>query len=206
MHLNPIDFCDKGDLREYLNTPFNALGHTIASNGHIMLASPLDLTYRPIKIHQKENRAFFEGLKKHLTEIETAHYTPAPTFTYPGKAYCPHCGNTGKAIINTCPECNGLGVVDLENDHNTYSCDCMTCGSHGEISHIGGTQDCPRCDGSGYRYPNNATVKVHGLKINVHYLQKITNAPALQISISPDTGMLCFKTGNQSGVIMGMRD
>ena len=43
------------------------------------------------------------------------------------------------------------------------------------------------------------------LSIAVNYLQMIINSPGLEVAIDKDKQCLFFKTGNQSGAIMGLR-
>ena len=205
MTLNPTDFCASSDVREYLQTPFNLLGHTIATNNHIMLVSPIDDQYPQLAMAGIGRESFVETLKKHLKSIQGAHYTPPPPVIYPDKKDCPECQATGKASITTCVECQGQGEIDLETEYNTYNVSCLSCYGEGEfITLINDSKDCPRCQGAGQRYPAHSTANIRNLSIAVNYLQMIINAPGLQVAIDKDKQCLFFKTGNQSGAIMGV--
>lgn len=199
--MNINDFCGKDDNREYLHQPFNLGNRTIATNGHMMLSTP---KYG----EHKECPDKISGIiTKFINELKTLSFAPIPDIKMPEKVICSSCGGSKKAVIKYCEECDGDGWVDATTEYNTYyGLDCKTCDGNGNEVIVGGDKDCPTCEGKGNVFPSIKIVDICGVKINMNFLSMIYEEKNLEVSAGKEKHVLYFRSGNNEGVIMGMRE
>ena len=115
-----------------LEKPFELNGNTYYTNGHIVL-----------RLHEVgfDNIAVSNELKDWQVSIDdkvfpvddeiTGDWVQVPG-AIGGQFPCRICKGSGK--IDVCKECGGDGVVEFENEYNTYECDCISCGGIGRTS------------------------------------------------------------------------
>ncbi len=187
-------WCGQGDVRYYLNQPFNFEGRTIATNGHLMIAIPKVGKYEEI----------YDGLIGKISELLKPNNFTFSAFDYdlkmPEKTACTFCKGTTKVTIENCQECDGDGEVEAETDFNTYVCDCKSCDGDGHTSIAGKGLDCHQCD-AGSVYDDSASVKVCGVNINPNYYKLLSTIDGLAVHGSGY--LLHFQAGETKGVIMG---
>jgi hypothetical protein len=212
----PYDkFTAKGDVRTYLNQPFNHGDYTLASDGHTILLSPIDHAFDGIETPLK--------LDKIIEAITSTPVSPLDQpITLPEKSTCTQCQGSGKQpATKDCPECEGEGEVHLENDYSEYHRNCKTCKGLGQIKTGEPDEACEECNGTGKAWiashvawrtdgAKMDTVKIGDGTYNPEYIEKIIDLPDLKIGLNyvglgtPSHPALIFESGNQRGAIMGL--
>lgn len=187
-----MKFCDLS--YEKTKTPFSSGNYTYATNGHLLVrvnrlsdvpersdAPPLDEIYK-----------YFCNQNVHDEHISI------PCFDSPAKKICSECGGAGKDY--SCPECEGTGIVDLENDYNEYQADCKSCLGTKIISGV-----CTICDGVGY-YFLHESYPIGDQFYNKHYLALIRALPGCAFAAGrnmKEPGHFTFDGG--AGLLMPMK-
>lgn len=192
------DFYDCDETREYLRKPFILDVNTVATNGKALVFMPKVGKYQPL-----ENILLIHKILEFREKIKLAVLKPMPNVTMPDLIKCAVCQGSGNSIRSTCPECGGNGVVDAETDFSTYyELECRTCDGDGYEITSGLGKGCLDCHNSGYVLPRHFPIKIDGTHVYAELLKKIINAP--NIMIKGDGEFLIFKSGENSGILMGM--
>ena len=194
------DFFDPNNYRQWLRAPFNIDGRTCATNGYILLTMPQYGSFN------KGVESITTGVRSILESMKEVDFKPMPFIEMPEKETCNTCNGEGKALRSICEECDGEGEVDAETDYNTYpGLECKTCKGDGETITQGGEKDCQDCHGIGKRYNKPIPVELEGMYVSNQLLSLIINDKDVQIGKIEDKDMLAFRSGDQTGVIIGMR-
>ena len=197
--MNIDEFCGKDDIRKYLNKPFNIDGRTVASNGKVLLSTALNAEHDEL-IEEKK-----PVIQKLLAGFDATKLTTMPLIPLPAPIECWTCGGGGTAHKKLCSECDGEGQVSFESDCNHYECECKSCEGDGFFVRKHGEETCFSCGGDGSRYISHEPADVLGVKVDMNYLKLIINAPDLVVFADVEAHMLWFQSGDEYGVIMGMR-
>lgn len=199
MNINLSNWHAHDDGREHLNLPFNVDGRTVATNGQVMISIPLQKGHPDIK----------PDLKERITSLLdiNGEYTPLNTsFEQSEKIQCNECHGNKTVTETTCNECDGDGVVHFENDFSNYECDCDSCNGNGKIRGQGDAVRCPKCDGVGEVYKAGyCTLKINDVWIQEKYYDLLLTLDDVTILTIQDRRLLCFKSGDAYGVVMGCR-
>lgn len=200
--MNILDWTAHRDIRDYLNSPFNVDGHTVATNGHYMMITSLDGSYGENQVPAST----YSNCMNFINDIDHNLFKPVSIENVDIEmCKCPLCSGTGKASSRECEECDGHGEVDIENDYNEYCVECKSCDGDGSISAIGGEDECPNCDGNKDVPVNKYNFQdVCGIRLQVEYAKKISELTDLEAY--PNGDKIYFKSGDNFGVVMGCRE
>ncbi|MEH6347749.1 MAG: hypothetical protein V7785_21825 [Bermanella sp.] len=191
-------WCAKQDVRDYLKSPFNFNGKTLASNGHVLIAVP----------ERAGLPSIYEGLKKGVTKLLQIDGWEFSALDYqlelPEKVECEACKGHKKITVNECKECNGEAVVCFENDFSDYTCDCASCDGHGGATIYGQGDECEGCYGEGKQFIKWSRLKVCGVDINPNYYQLLRGIENLEVC-SDGIKTLYFKASDVQGCVLGMK-
>ncbi len=192
-------YCGVGVYRTFLNKPFNLNNRTIATNGFLLICTPLQEQYSELTTGNIKP----EFIEKIVSEVNAAELHPALHVPLPEKHTCEDCNGKGQITKTGCEECCGQGEVDAETNYNTYyGLDCKSCDGEGYIKKEG-NDTCEDCFGSGEKYSLHATVKVLGRSFNPKFIELIyQNNPI--VAISKDRKKLLFKFDDAIGVLCAM--
>lgn len=198
--MKPSDIIETNEVREYLRKPFNLCGMSVATNGHVALFFPEDKQYEPCR----------EKVEKYLSVVldtaKKAEYVELPAIKQPKKIECPTCRGSKKASTKDCEECEGDGVVDLENNYSTYfDVECKSCDGEGQFVVLDTDKPCSHCNGSGVVYEDYAAVEILGIKIAARYADLLTTEKEIEVFANHKDTQLYFRYPDHYGVIMGMR-
>jgi len=198
--ININDFFCHDDIRDYLTTPFNLNGMTIASTGYILVSFP---KFGEFPDWDESNKV---NMKNIVAPIYIDHnFIPIPdNLTIPKPSQCKVCEGSGKSWVIKCQECDGAGEVELENDFNTYHAECKSCEGEGDAIVKGGNEDCDNCSGSGMAYLKTDYVDVLGVTVNPEYMNLLINVTGIEIFPDIENRRLYFKCGEIRGLIMSM--
>lgn len=190
MSINLQPFCaDSSDPREYLHRPAVLDGHTVATNGHILIRVP------GAEPGAGETLPDWTaaGMRKMFAE-EYGQFRSLPEI--PARV--------------DCGACNGTGYVETD--------DCDDCDGHGEFRHGEHDYECKECDGTGKVGPTQcrqrdcrdgekiATVQIGTAKFQARYLRMIAALPNARISVRSITGPAAFVFDGGDGRVMPCRD
>ena len=193
-------FVDKDDYREWLRAPFNVDGRTCATNGQIFLSMPQYGNF------DDGVESIAKGVRGILDDMKGVEFKPLGSFEIPAKEVCNTCKGTCKAVREKCHECDGDGEVDAETDYNTYyGLECKSCDGRGHTLIRGGDENCPDCGGLGERYNYPVPISVEGMLVDLKYLSLLTGEDGVEVGKIDGKDILAFRSGDQIGVIMGMR-
>ena len=198
--ININDFFDPYEMRDYLSSPFNLNGRTIASNGYLIISFPQFGEF------PEWDKSHYVDMGKITSQIYIDRdFKPMPdNLKFPDLVQCGVCAGTGKASVVKCQECDGEGEVELENDFHIYEFECKSCDGDGEIITKGGNDECENCSGSGSAYLITDYVDVMGVYVRPQYLNLITNVTGIEVFPDKEDRKLFFKCGDIRGLIMGM--
>mgnify|MGYP005991662663 CR=1 FL=1 len=189
-------WCAKQDSRRYLTVPFNYGARTFACNGHIMISIPSEHGYPEIQ----------ENLKSVMTgflDTTGKTFVPWPSdLNLPEPTKCSTCKGTKKVKVTKCKECEGSCEVELENEFNSYSCQCKSCNGEGDIKSIGEGPSCYECLGFGDSFEPYAQTLLAGVRIYSKYARLLKSIGSVEISGGGDK--LYFRSGEAQGVILGL--
>ena len=197
-----IKFTAPHHIMEFLRQPFNMHGKTYATNGVMMIESPLAGDYPPMPAERLET---FKMILESMQDVKYKPFEPIRVaITPPDPNPCRPCNGTGKAAKSECKECEGVGEVDAETDYNTYhDLECKSCNGDGYIIQLSSSDKCEDCGGSGESEHTPIPVKIDGVNIN-YFLLRMIDEPGTEVARIPAKNMLAFRSGDQRGVIMGM--
>lgn len=200
-------FFDKDDFRTQFRAPFNVLGKTVTTNGHIILFSPLDESYDQLAGIKEDTVSRFKDL---LTKAEAAEYKPLKKQPLPAMPRCTTCNGTGHASKHSCEECEGEGKVYFGTGINQYSPECKSCDGDGYNIITNTSEKCVECKGKGSAYPISFrhtqanVINILNVHLDVHNAAILFDESNIEVSNIKEE-MLAFKHGDQFGVMMGMR-
>lgn len=132
-------------------------------------------------------------------------------YVKPKVLVCDICRGTGRLSVTKCPECDGHGDVDIENDYNKYNVTCQTCDGKGVIGKPENPASfpCLECDGTGNcGYENYGRVYLHkdyDEALYADYLEVLITLPVIQIFMprcKEDYSIFRFDGGE--AILMGM--
>lgn len=193
-------FFDKSDCREHLRAPFNFNGKTYATNCYAMICVP-----QRDGVQELENEPLKSSINRYFGDQGKDYQPFTDKVELPEKEKCSTCKGSGKATIRKCEECEGDGELELESDYNYYYVTCKSCNGDGSKTVSGGNEDCQRCGGAGSGYDRWAYVAINGVNIAPKYAEIIIAMPDLNVFAKPEDMILYFKSGDDEGVIMGIR-
>lgn len=109
----------------------------------------------------------------------------------------------GDGTLQDCPECDGEGVVSLDNEYNEYECECKTCGGEAALpGDLVEGRNCSVCGGTGTALTE--AISWGAGYIAIHLLEKIKSLPDARLSLVGDGNapfMFIFRGGE--GIVMG---
>jgi len=161
--MNIMAFCNPNDKRPHVNRPFTQGDYTYALDGALIVRVP------KMNGFDMEDEKKFPAVDTLPWDHDTLTvWEDPPSGALSGIPKCGICDGTKKA--STCPECDGEGVVEFDNVHHTYECECETC--YGDGYAKGGIKDCPECEGTG-KDLKKGRVKFGDRYFSVYYIRKI---------------------------------
>lgn len=196
--MNLGDFVNPSEPRPYLRKPFVVDGRTVGCNGHICISTPG-------KTGRKAPEATTERLREALAEARDAKCAKPGKIKIPKGAVCCVCDGSGKVAFETCHECGGEGEVETRTAFNSYYPTCKSCDGEGETKIPGAGNACVRCAGSGTYWLRQEHVDIAGILVAPRYARLIADDKDARVAASKCGHMLLFQSGNDYGLIMGMR-
>lgn len=115
-------------------------------------------------------------------------------------AQCARCAGSGSVLA--CPECDGLGRVEVYSGYNYYEFRCKSCDGIGNCDE---PFTCPGCAGYGIENPREA-IKIGGSFFGAGLLQRLLRSfPDARVGVAGGErpALISFEGGD--GVIMPMR-
>jgi hypothetical protein len=192
------NFCSIDTTRLVLNSLINQDDFTYATDGKICvrvkkLSDIADIDTMPTPD--------FKSIFKDINFSDLPNLIRIPE-TLPELTYrnCDCCKGEGK--ISTCPECDGEGMVELENDYNEYECECKTCNGSGKIK---GDGICEECNGKGKLFDyKKSFIELSGVRLPIIYLNKLKllKNPLLSIDESKPCRLVPFIFDGGEGILM----
>lgn len=189
-------FCDADHHKMF--KPFTFGNYSYASNGHLLVRVPRVKECEAWESLNERAAAMFDSLD--MPTILDA-LIEIPDFQQPESENCTVCKGSGK--ITKCPECDGSGYVEFENDYNEYEVYCKNCNGHGSI--IGEESVCESCDGTGKKKIMKR-IDVGCTGFSHIYLNMLKALPGMKIAPIEPTQANYFKWDEGDGLIMPMRD
>lgn len=187
-------FCDHG--REDIAVPFSVRSDTYATEGKILLRVPriADVPEKispfAIKIGELFSNVDVSASEAALVEIpELPDDVPEP---------CRQCNGSGH--ISVCPECDGDGEVDVENDYHTYyALTCKTCDGSGAIA--GSKGKCHACNGTG-KATSKITVTIGPASFQHKYLLALKKMAGARIAPLTPHAAAYFRWDGGDGLLL----
>lgn len=208
MNKNTVDlryFFDPQAIDELRTQPFNFQGKTIAGNGKIIIAAPIDESYK-----EYSTSDLSEPWIKVLAAIagipdQQLSFLP-DDFQIPTPPTCPTCMGTGKVSLEECPECAGAGAVFWQTGNHQYSSCCHNCHGSGEVANLKTTQACPDCNGIAKIFTHSIKYQkeIFGVLINTLFFYPFKNCQQLRIAPSFDYRALLFSADKYTGLLLGI--
>lgn len=193
-------FAASGDIRGYLNAPFQDDGHAIATNSHIAVII-FEAGGGLPTAHEK-----MIGRVQAL-ERDSRQYSQALPITLPERPAmpCKHCEGSGLVIVTDCDDCDGDGYFC----HGNYEYECLACKGGGDLIKPApkGTSDaeaCMPCNGSGAGF-RTIDLEVDGIRYRFQerYLKLIQGLPNHKLLVNGDPKALArFEFDGGAGVLM----
>lgn len=183
-------FCHQD--RKDMCAPFSFGDCSYATNGHIILRVPRLADVPEWDAINEKAAKLFSDVDLDIALIDI------PDFPQPKQEPCIACEGTGK--VSKCPECDGGGYVNLENDHNEYECMCKTC--DGEGSKAGGDRVCSNCCGTGKYSGRHKPIDVGCSSFADVYLMLLKELPGIKIAPIKPKGLAYFRWDEGDGLIM----
>jgi len=185
--------------RNSLSSPFIMGDLACATDGHIAIRIPridaISIT-RESPLKEAATSLTWEPVIK-------GKWVDLPPYKLPDKVKCVVCQGVGE--IDTCPECDGEGHVELESDYNYYECDCKMCNCEGTLP--GQDKVCHGCDGDGLMYSESfMKIQFDDYGLDAFLLEKIKDLPGVKLFSRRDKDKyFYFRFDGGHGIIMGMR-
>lgn len=187
-------FCDPG--REDIAVPFSVRSHTYATDGKILLRVPriADVPEKispiAIKISELLSNVYVSASEAALVEI--------PELPDDIQEPCRKCEGPGR--ISVCPECDGDGEVDVENEYHTYSgLTCQTCDGYGTIG--GSRCECKSCNGTG-KAESRLTVAIGPASFQHRYLSALKKMAGARIASLTPHAAAYFRWDGGDGLLL----
>lgn len=194
------DFAAVGDIREYLNAPFQDDGHAIATNAHIAvivfgaggeLPAAHEHMVGRIQAYERDSHQYAQALPIVLPEC-------------PGTP-CKHCEGSGLFIVTECDDCDGYGHFW----HGNHEYECQACKGDGASSKPAkagapGAETCIACNGSGYGFRAIA-LEADGVRYRFQerYLKLIQRLPNHKLLVNGNPQAFArFEFDGGAGVLM----
>lgn len=205
MKINLNDFVGKRDPRAWMREPIQVLGKLAATDGRAMFISNTDSDL------PSPETTSLERIERYLSIARSSDFYPAPEFIFPEMPRCIDCGGSGKRELQTCPECEGFGDVELHSDYNSYEVFCKMCEGSGKVESKDPEGECGHCGGKGKRWSENDRMQVEGIPFDMNpgLMSRIAGVSNLEIAKinSDEIGRaMAFRCPDGVGIIMGMRD
>lgn len=199
-------FCSEDETRPGLWNPFQANGYTYATDGRIMIKTPLIEGTRNIPEALK-----FEILDANIPKEEgiPVEYPKSWESFTPEIEKCHTCKGTG--AIKTCRTCDGEGEITCDHCGHEDTCeDCRGKGIESVAPLSIGSELCEYCDGKGTIETTSIVSLNRGLVfVNFRYLEKIHSLPASKCFINKtrsNQDCIHFTFEKGEGVLMTMRN
>lgn len=173
-------WCDPDGIRN-LDKPFLIDGIQCATNSHCFVVSTIESSLEngdgTEHVKQTIRNAVLEMISKDFRRVNTV--------TLPEKERCFRC--SGRGLVVVCEECEGDGEVELENDFNTYVCECRSCDGNGRapaflLRDKESAIQCSECYGRGVKFNHRGGMDFHGSYIQPKYAELINGMPGLQVT------------------------
>jgi hypothetical protein len=143
-------FCGDPKYNERIGTPWSIGEWTYATTGFVLVVVP-----RLAEVPERTNTVSLTKILETNPVPETG-WVDAPGIADLNIPECPRCKGK-ESDPEDCEECDGNGIVYLENDFHDYECECKTCSGEGSV---GG---CRTCGGVGY-LADDARVHIAGIE------------------------------------------
>ena len=185
-------FCADEEDRPKLGKPWIKDGHTIATDGRILIR-----LFRELEgVEPQEKPPSFQKI---IDELKTATYGPLPDLDW----------TLEKCVLpppkwTDCKECEGRGEVlyDYQNVPNGTYITCPLCEGEGRES----TQICEICRGRGYHCKTVGTIEHKGNWLNPLFVAFIADLPGVEIQTNAERfKVIGFRFDYGDGGIMSMR-
>lgn len=132
-------------------------------------------------------------------------------YVRPVKIKCGHCRGIGN--LDRCPECDGTGDVEFENNYNTYTVGCSTCNGESYIYDKDDKENrytCCACEGKGDTgYGDEGRTKIHKVYdtyLKADYIDVLINLPEIEVFLphDKDKNYCFFKFNGGEAILMVM--
>ena len=187
-----MKFCGGPD-RKAMSTPFSIGSFTYATNGHIMVRIP-----RLSDISERSDAPNADGMIEKYFGYE---YFPLPDVSPIKMIPCRDCEGTGR--FKKCPECDGSGIVEFENDSNSYDFTCKTCNGGGKFKE-GEEFDCEKCGGTG-KIAERESIETSGRHYDKKYILLLKTLPDCKLAFAKNLDPAHFNFTGGDGLIMALR-
>lgn len=177
--------------------PFSFGEYSYATNGHVLVRVPRLADVPEWKAINGQAAQMFDGLDYSAME---QNLVGIPVFDVPEPVKCYKCHGKGK--VSLCPECDGEGEVDLDNEYHTYECECKTCDGEGSIA--GNDAICTSCNGTGNERTHQK-VSVGAALFSGHYLAMMDALGGTRIAVTETLAPAYFTFDGGDGLLMPMR-
>ena len=179
-------FCADPKYNERIGTPWSLRDRTYATTGFVLISVP-----RLAEVPERTNTVDLTSLLS-KNPVPEDGWVDVPGVDGLSVPECPRCKGKERPS-EPCEECDGNGVVDLENSFHDYECTCKSCDGDGEV---GG---CRQCGGTGY-LTDEARIHLAGSEFKTSQILEITRTfGSLQVAPqSPGGGAswIRFEGGN----------
>lgn len=194
-------FTGVDDVRSWIQKPFNIDNDTIATDGAILVAIPVDSKYKDNELDGSQKKTigilldgFFERGFTPLSKIKTHKSEP-----------CPRCNQKMFVTVKRCDECESEGYFELKNKFNSYEVECKSCGGEGEYVTPGGDTVCGSCHGTGeyYHYAKRTYIE----KLDLHFADRYINLinKLDNVKVSAGENRMFFYNNDMRGILMAIK-
>ena len=170
-------FCSENLTRTNMTTPWSTGTYSYATNGHMIVRVP-----RLAEVPERDDAPPTDYLFPYK---EPPEWIPLSTIAMPDIApetekTCPDCNGAVGDEGADCPECDGDGIVEFDNEYSDYEIDCKTCNGEGKV------KECETCNSTGkIKVKSLNPVAVGGEHFQLNYLLTLKSLPNCKIGPNP---------------------
>lgn len=178
-------FCATEHFREALKTPFSRGEYTYATNGFVLVRVP---RIAEVAENSEAPNTDSPNVAVYFSETEGS-WADMPDLVVEMMRV--------PILDKKCPECDGAGTVELENDFNEYEAECRTCDGKGWIG-----------DGRTKEVPKEHFIRFMERTYQTAGLLLIQSLPGVQVRglEGRECRHLQFRFDGGDGVVLGRRE
>lgn len=193
------------DVRVWINQPFNMMGKTVATNGHLMIFVDEDKQYTGNQFRES-TKTTVAKIRSDISKVDFHTNLSDLKLSVPKNKPCTLCSGTGHCTWIECKECKGDGDLTFLNGFNEYWVECKSCdGDGGKDKPAENTWDrkCDTCCGQGRIFDKLDHVEILGITIQPSYFELLlTLGGGVKVGRTEDENMLYFSSRVGAGVVM----